>query len=337
MGHSAKIIIIACSAMALLASMVAAITIGNYAIPLRDVISVLAAKLFSFFPGENNTYEIIIWEVRFPRILLAGLGGMALAMSGAAFQGIFRNPLVEPYVLGISSGAACGAALSIAYLGARFPVGAMAFACAVTAMVLAYGIATTRKQTPLVNLILAGVVVSSIFSALLNLIKTLTPDSKLREITFWTMGGFYTATWRDVGALFPLVFAGLAILWALGWKINVLSMGDLEAKSLGVSVVFIKVAGLGTATLASSAVVSVAGIVSWVGLMVPHAARMIIGPDHRFLIPFAALLGGIFLVISDTIARTFILGEIPISIITSILGSPYLIYLLRKHKRSGIL
>lgn len=329
----AKYSLITVSAAVILLSMVVAVTIGNYSIPIYDVFDVIIKKISSLPVEDNNNY-VLVWEVRLPRILLSALGGMGLAMSGAVFQGVFRNPLVEPYILGVSSGAACGAALSIVFLGSVFPVSFLAFVFAIGAMFIAYSIATRGQQTPLVHLVLAGVIVSSLFTAILNLVKTLAPDSKLREISFWTMGGYYTATWDNVATLIPIVLSGLLLLWAMGWKLNVLSMGEEEAKSLGVTVNCIKFTSLGISTFVTASVVSQVGIVSWVGLMIPHAARMIIGADHRYLIPFSAFAGGIFMIICDTMARTFIFGEIPISIITSILGAPYLIYLLRTHRQA---
>ena len=328
----AKCGFIVVSAALIFLTMVVTVTIGNYSIPIHDVFDVIIKKITGV-PAMDNNYYVLVWEVRLPRIFLSALGGMGLAISGAVFQGVFRNPLVEPYILGVSSGAACGAALSIVFFGSVLPVSFLAFVFAVGAMCIAYSIATRGGQTPLVHLVLAGVIVSSLFAAILNLVKTLAPDSKLREISFWTMGGYYTATWDNVATLIPIVLIGLLLLWTMGWKLNVLSMGEQEARSLGVSINFVKIASLGISTLITASIVSQVGIVSWVGLMIPHATRMVIGADHRYLIPFSAFVGGIFMIICDTMARTFILGEIPISIITSILGAPYLIYLLRTNRQ----
>ncbi|MEG1492284.1 MAG: iron ABC transporter permease [Oscillospiraceae bacterium] len=323
------------SALALFIIISGAVTLGNFTIPFKSVFAAIWTRL-GFGSVEDNNFLVIVCDVRLPRIILAALGGMGIAMSGTVFQGVFRNPLVEPYVLGISSGAAFGAALSIVFLNKLVSVGLMAFVFAVAAMAMSYSIATKQRQTPLVNLILSGMIVGSIFTALLNLVKTMAPDSKLREITFWLMGGFYTATWQDVLFLLPTVLLSLLILWKLAWRLNVLSVGEQEARSLGINVGALKIVLLGISTFLTASIVSRAGIISWVGLMIPHAARMLLGPDHRFLIPFAAFLGGTFLVICDTIARTVIMGEIPISIITSILGAPYLIYLIRKNRQVSL-
>ena len=328
-----KAAMLAAAALALPLIMLFCMTRGSYPIPAAEVLRVFASRLSH--AGDSN-YEVIVWEIRLPRILLAALGGMGLAMAGAVFQGVFRNPLVEPYILGVSSGAAFGAAAAIVFFSGALSVSLAAFLCAVAAMITAYAVATRHGQTPLVNLILAGVIVSSVFSSGLNFIKTMAPDSALREISFWLMGGFYTAEWGEVALLAPCALAALALLTALGWRLNVLSMGDEEAASLGVRVGLLKLVLLGAATFVTSLIVSRVGVISWVGLMVPHAARMLIGPDHRYAIPFSALLGACFLVICDTLARTLIMGEIPVSIITSVLGAPYLVYLLRTNRQTEV-
>lgn len=334
-SERAKRTLILCAFAALISIMIFAVTAGNYRIPVADVFRVIGSKL-GFGSAENNNYFVIVWEVRLPRICLAALVGVSLAISGTVFQGVFRNPLVEPYILGVSSGAACGAAIAIVFLSGTVSVSLMAFLFSVGAMALAYGVATRKGETPLVNLILSGVIVASIFTAALNLVKTVAPDSKLREISFWLMGGIYTAKWSDVLLLLPCCAAALAVLWGLSWKLNVLSMGDQEAATLGIRVGLLKLALLGVSTFITAMAVSMVGIISWIGLMIPHASRMIVGPDHRYSLPFSALLGACFLIISDTIARTIIMGEIPVSIVTSILGAPYLIYLLRTNRQVSV-
>lgn len=319
----------------LLLAMVIAITLGNLMIPLKEVLAVFGGKI-GLRPPSDGVYTSVVWNIRFPRICLAALAGALLSTAGAVFQGVFRNPLVEPYVLGVSSGAAFGAAVAIVFLGGVASVSLFSFGFALLAMLLSYGIATKGGKTPLVNLILSGTVVASIFSSALNLVKTFASDSKLREISFWLMGGFYTAKWKDVLFLTVCSVAVIGVLWSLGWKLNVLSMGEQEASSMGIRVWLLKVVLILVATFGTASTVSVVGIVSWVGLMVPHASRILIGPDHRYLIPFSACLGGLFLVVCDTVARTIIMGEIPVSIVTSILGAPYLIFLLRRNRQVGM-
>ncbi|WP_034868170.1 FecCD family ABC transporter permease [Clostridium lundense] len=316
----------------LLLTMTIAIHFGTYKVPIMDVFNVIAYHLgIGLKPIVK--INIIVWEVRIPRVILASIVGMALSTAGTVFQGLFQNPLVEPYILGVSSGAACGAAVSIVLSCSILSVQFTAFIFAMLAMAMAYTLATRKKETPLVNLILSGIIVSSLFTAILNYIKITAGDKQLREITFWLMGGFYTAAWKNVKALFLFILVSIIIIWAFGWKLNVLTMGEQEARSMGVSVGPLKLILISLATFITAISVATVGIISWVGLMVPHMARMTIGPDHRYLIPLSALFGGIFMVICDTLARILIMGEIPISIITSIVGTPYLIYLLRTNRQ----
>ena len=271
--------------------------------------------------------------IRFPRLLLAAMTGMATAVAGAVYQGCFRNPLVEPYILGVSSGASCGAALAIIF-PAALPNGQLsAFLAGTAAVLISFFLARNRGETPPVTLILSGIIVGSLFSAVLGIMKYLASDVELREITFWMMGGFYYANWHDVAVAACAVLPCLAVISSLSWKLNLLSLGDEEARSLGIHPDSLRVLFILLATLAASVCVSVAGIIAWVGLMMPHAARMMFGPDNRWVIPGAALLGAVYMLLCDTIARTLTGTEIPIAIITSIAGAPYLLWLLRAKGR----
>ncbi len=283
-----------------------------------------------FAPGEENAVlHTIIWEIRLPRILLAIGVGIALACAGAAYQGCFRNPLVEPYILGVSAGAAFGAALGIVFPQFFLSIQLLAFAGGATAVFSAYALARRNGDTPVITLVLAGVIIGSIATALVSILKYLANDAALREIVFWYMGGFYHASWKDVYLVLPGVLAGFLLIWALSWKLNVLSMGDEEARALGVHPEKYKGILVAAATLITALSVSACGIIAWVGLMMPHAARMLLGPDHRFMLPMAAVMGAIYLILCDTLARTLTQAEIPVGIITSLLGAPYLLYLLR--------
>lgn len=328
------------AAVLCLVLMVVGITRGNYPISLAQVWQALTERLNPAQTPQDATVTSVVCTVRLPRVLLAALCGMGLAISGGVFQGVFRNPLVEPYILGVSSGAACGAALTIVLVAKQILTGdvwrsggILAFVFAVLAMLLAGCIATVDHQTPLVNLILAGTVISSVFTAVLNLLKYLADDGALREITFWLMGGFYTASWNKVAVVAPVVLVSLLVFRAMGWQLNVLSMGENEAKSLGLAANRLKFLALGLATLVTALCVSQVGIISWVGLMMPHMARMLVGPDHRYLLVLSGFLGGGFLVLCDTLARTLMPGELPISILTSLLGAPYIVFLLRKNRQ----
>lgn len=309
--------------------------LGSYNISFDVVFRILYGHLtFGDLSSISKLQNTIIWDIRFPRLILAISVGGALAIAGAVFQSVFRNPLVEPYILGVSSGAAFGAALGIVFYTIFFSIQLFAFIFANLAVGCAYALARIRGQTPIVTLILAGVIVGSIFSALVSLLKYIANDSALREIVFWLMGGFYYASWNDVMMLVPLVLCGFLIIWFYSWRLNILSMGDEESRTLGVNPEKNKAILITIATAITAFSVSLVGIVAWVGLMMPHASRLILGPDNRFIIPASFLMGAIYLLICDTIARTLTPAEIPIGIITSLLGAPYLCYLLRNKGKS---
>jgi len=331
-----KVIILLGSFMILLIVVGIAMTCGAYNISVSDVSSTIVAHLTPFLEISeisklNNT---IIWNIRFPRIMLAITVGVALATAGTVFQGCFRNPLVEPYILGVSAGAAFGAAVGIVFPSFFLSMQVLAFIFGSVAVAGAWFMARVQGETPVVTLILAGVIIGSVFSSLVGIMKYIAQDAALREIVFWLMGGFYYTTWKDVALISPIVAACFLIICFFGWKLNILSMGDQEARALGVNPEKYKLILIVLATLITAISVSVVGIIAWVGLMMPHATRMIIGPDHRFVIPLSAVLGAIYLIVCDTMARTMTSAEIPIGIITSILGAPYLFYLLRTKGRS---
>lgn len=326
---------LAALAVALLLLFGWALTAGDYAIAPGKALEVALAKLAGASPEAlsqakiTRMDEVVVWNIRLPRLLLAVLAGMALAVAGAAYQGCFRNPLVEPYLLGVSSGAAWGASLSIVF-PQLFPQGQVtAFGFALLAVFLSYFLARNQGRTPPVTLILSGIIVGAIFSALVGIMKYLAADTQLREITFWMMGGFYYATWDDVGVNAAAVLPCVLLIGLMGWKLNLLSLGDEEARSLGLHPERARLVFLVLATLAAAVCVSTVGIVAWVGLMMPHAARLILGPDNRWAVPGAALLGALYMLLCDTVARTLTAAEIPVAIVASILGAPYLLWLLR--------
>ncbi len=306
-----------------------AMTAGDYDISIRAILQVLADRLGFDVTPAPKMHDIIIWRIRLPRMLLAMLTGMAMASAGTVYQGCFRNPLVEPYILGVSAGAAWGAAAAIVF-PSLFPSGQIsAFFFAMLAVLLSFFLARSRGETPPVTLILSGIVVGSLFSAFVGITKYLASDSELREITFWMMGGFHYAGWNDVMITSGTVLPCLLLLTGMAWKLNILSLGDEEARSLGLHPDRLRILFIVLATLAVSVCVSAVGIIAWVGLMMPHAARMLFGPDNRWVIPCAAMLGALYMLLCDTFARTLIGTEIPIAIVSSIVGAPYLLWLLR--------
>ena len=305
--------------------------IGPYDLSLQEVFQAIFQLPKSQLVGNDRSRlaELIIWDIRLPRIVLAGLVGTALAVSGTVFQGCFRNPLVEPYILGVSSGAAFGASMAIVFPAVFFSLPVSAFIFSGLTVIITVSLAQVKGQIQTVSLILAGVVIGSFFSSLVSILKYVSDDAALIEIVFWLLGGFYQSGWKEIYLLAPIILPVSAFVWFLGWKLNIISIGDEEAKSMGVDPKKNKLFLILCATLLTSLSVAYVGIIAWVGLMVPHAARMMIGPDNRYAIPLAALLGTLFLLICDTLARNLIDGEIPIGILTSILGAPYLLYLLR--------
>ncbi|BAI61148.1 putative iron compound ABC transporter permease protein [Methanocella paludicola SANAE] len=316
-----------------LPAFVVSLFIGNFGLSFNDTLGVIASRLFGGgdYPGM---YYSVIFDVRLPRILTAMLVGGALAISGAAFQGIFKNPLVDPYILGLSSGAAFGAALSIAVLPA-LPLEPAAFVFSLIAIGLAYLMARTKGETPVISLVLSGVITSAVFTALLGIIQIQTNEKALQSIVLWIMGSFNASTWSKLGEAWYLIVAGCAVIILLRWRLNVLALGDEEARSVGMNTELYKVAFIVAASLVASASVAIAGIISLVGLIVPHMVRMVIGPDHRLLIPLSFTFGAAFLVIVDDAARAAFGFEIPVSIFTTLIGAPFFIFILRRAKVGG--
>ena len=313
----------------LLAAMLAAVVIGTYRISIADVLRVIAVRLASG-GSEQGVAAAVIWNLRIPRVLLAALVGAALASSGAVFQASFRNPLVEPYILGVSSGAAFGAALGM--VAPHFPLSVplAAFLGALAAVGLVHLLARSRGDAPIVTLVLSGIIVGAMFAAGVSMLKYLADEAALRDIVFWLMGGFYFASWPDVAIAAPVVLAAAILMIAGGWRLNVLSMGDHEAETLGIDPRRTRRVLLAAATLATAVSVSAVGIVPWIGLMTPHAVRMLVGPDNRLVVPGSALLGAAFLLVCDTAARSLTSSEIPVGIITALAGGPFLAYLVRQ-------
>jgi iron complex transport system permease protein len=318
----------------LVAGSLAALATGSYRVTLADLVRTLVHRVTSG-DTEGSLAAAVVWNLRAPRVLLAVVVGGALAASGAVFQASFRNPLVEPYILGVSSGAAFGAALGMVFPVFPLSVQAAAFAGALAAVGLVHLLARGRGDAPIVTLVLSGIIVGSIFAAGVSIVKYLASESALRDIVFWLMGGFYFATWRDVTLALPVVAIAMAVMVANGWTLNVLSMGDEEAETLGINPRRARRILLTAATVVTAVSVSVAGIVPWVGLMTPHAARLLLGPDNRLVVPGSALMGALFLLSCDTAARSLTSAEIPVGIVTALAGGPFLAYLVRQ-RTSGL-
>jgi iron complex transport system permease protein len=317
------------------------VAVGPVTIPLRDVLQLLAAKLSSAAAvGElPATSAIILYEIRLPNMALIALTGMALAGSGAAFQGLFRNPLADPYIIGVASGAGLGAVIAMA---ASWPsdvlgmavVPAAAFIGAVFTVLLVYSIARVGRATPVSTLILAGVAVSSFATAMTSLIMLLSTEELHRAVN-WMVGGFSLGGWAPVIASIPYLSLGLLMLILLGRSLNVLQFGDDQARQLGLNVERLKLVLVIAASMVAATAVSFSGIIAFVGLVVPHVVRLIWGPDYRRLIPLAILMGGSFLLGADVVARVALAPrELPVGVVTAAVGAPFFLYLLHKVKSS---
>lgn len=304
--------------------------VGRYPIDIFHVIKTI------FRPSTVTSAEsTIIWQLRLPRTLASAFVGASLAASGAAFQGVFRNPLVSSGILGVSNGAGFGAALAIVIFGVGIHTYLFSFAFAIIAVLLSYLAGRIYGATPNVTLILGGVVVSSFFGALTSIMKFVADTySELPAITFWLMGSFASVNYTHFIALIPMTI-GIAAIFLFRWKINVLSMGDKEAAALGVNVTIYKSLIIGGATLCTASAVCISGVIGWIGLVIPHISRMLVGNNNVKLVPLSISLGATFMVLMDILARNISTTEIPIGILTAILGTPFFVYLLKKTKGGG--
>jgi iron complex transport system permease protein len=318
------------SFMVLIAGLLLAFTVGRYPVNLGDLLAVISAKLTGHTPNVPPAVENVIWQVRGPRIIAAVLVGAALAVAGTAFQGLFRNPLVSPDILGASSGAALGAVLGIFLSLGVFAIQTLAFVGGLLAVASVYAVGSAvRARDPVLVLVLAGVVIGSLLGAGVGLVKYLAdPYNQLPAMTFWLLGSLAATGPSDLIPLFGPVVLGSVTLFALRWRMNVMSLPEEEARALGAPTGPLRIAIVAAATLVTSASVATAGIIGWVGLVVPHIARTLVGPDFGRLIPAAALIGGGFLLLIDTLARTAAAVEIPLGILTALVGTPFFIWLL---------
>jgi iron complex transport system permease protein len=314
----------------LIMGLLLALTVGRYPVSLGDLIGVLLAKAGGPRGDVSPAVESVIWQVRGPRVMAAMLVGAALAVAGTAFQGLFRNPLVSPDILGASSGAALGAVLGIYLSLGVLAIQAIAFVGGLIAVGIVYVIgASVRSRDPILVLVLTGVVVGSLFGAGVGLVKYLAdPYNQLPAMTFWLLGSLSATGVHDLLPLFGPVAVGAAVLIALRWRMNVMSLPEEEARALGVATGPLRIAIVAAATLVTSASVATAGIIGWVGLVVPHLARSLVGPDFARLLPAAAILGGGYLLLIDTLARTMAQVEVPLGILTAVIGTPFFIWLL---------
>ena len=329
--HGLLIILLA----VLAALMLLSLCLGRYAVPLREVLRILLSR----FTFVEQTWEAgmsaAVLNIRPPRILLAALVGACLSIAGVSYQGIFRNAMAAPDFLGASSGAAFGAALAILLGLSSAGIAVCAFCFSLLTVALVFFVAQRAPGKRAANLILAGIMVSSRCSAGTSYIKLVAdPSSKLPEITYWLMGSFSGKTWHDVRFALPFMLLGTVPLFLLRWRMNLLTMGDDEARAMGVDANRLRLLVVVCATLVTAASVSVSGVIGWVGLVIPHMARRLSGNDYRKLLPTTLLLGAIFLLAVDNLCRNLLAVEIPIGILTSFFGAPFFLALMLKKEAS---
>ncbi|MCH2393144.1 FecCD family ABC transporter permease [Oceanibaculum sp.] len=309
-----------------------ALSVGQYPVTPGQLFDLIVAGLTGRPSAVPETVQPVIWQVRLPRVAGALLVGAALAAAGAAYQGLFRNPLVSPDILGVSAGSGLGAVLGIFLSLPVIGIQLSAFVFGIAAVTLVYLIAASvRGREPVLVLVLAGVVLGTLAGAVISLLKVLAdPYDQLPAITFWLLGSLATLNPGDVLAAAPLVLLGLAPLYLLRWRMNLMALGDEEAKTLGIDAARLRLLFIAAATLMTAAVVSISGIVGWVGLVMPHIARMLVGPNFERLLPASLLLGAGYLLIVDTLARTLTVTEVPLGILTAFLGAPFFLWLLAR-------
>lgn len=318
-----------------LAAFCLSLPLGRYPISPGQVLTLLASKVLPLTPTWPDTMETVVFQVRLPRIIAAMLVGASLATAGAAYQGMFRNPLVSPDILGASAGAGFGAALAIYFSLGVVGIQLSSFLFGLLAVMLACALSSKIRHDPALVLVLAGILTGTLFSAGTSLIKYLAdPYDKLPAITFWLMGSLASISPRDLYmALVPMLL-GIVPLYLLRWRLNVLSLGEEEARALGLDTAKVRLLVILCSTLMTSASVSISGMIGWVGLLVPHLARMVVGPNYKVLMPATILLGSAYLLLVDDLARMLGTVEIPLGIFTALIGAPFFLYLLQ-HSRRG--
>ncbi len=307
------------------------ITLGRYSITIKEIFIILTSKLLQKDIDYPKVMETVIFQVRIPRIIAAMIVGSSLTVSGAVYQGMFKNPMVSPDILGTSAGAGFGAALAILLSFSSLGIQATAFIFGLIAVLLTYTISTKvgKGGNIMFVFILAGILVSTVFQSFISLSKYVAdPYDKLPAITFWLMGSLASISQRDVYTILIPFLLGIVPLFLVRWHLNTLSFGEEEAKALGVDTKKLRFLVIICSTLLTASSISVAGMVGWVGLIVPHLARMVVGPDFKVLLPASALMGSTYLLLVDNIARSVAAIEIPLGILTSLVGAPFFIYLL---------
>ena len=311
------------------------LSVGRYHISFQECWQIVFQSLFSSVEGIEPLSVATVMKLRLPRTVAAVIVGGSLALSGGTYQSIFKNPMVSPDLLGVSSGACIGAALAILLDGNSTVIQIMAFATGLAAVALTTSIPRLIRSESTTVLVLSGVVIGALMSSIINIIKFVAdPDDKLAEITYWMMGSFATVTFEDMLPMLPTILIPVAVMLLMRFRLNVLSLGDNEARSLGINLRRTRGVFIFCSTLITASCVCMCGNVGWVGLIIPHIARMLVGADNKRMLPIALLSGSIFMIIIDVLCRTLSAAELKLGILTGVIGAPFFIFILIKQHRS---
>lgn len=308
----------------------ASFLLGRYPVPFGELVGILGSKLgLPIQKFWTDQMEAAVWNIRLPRVVMSVLVGACLASAGASYQGVFQNPMASPDILGASAGAGFGAALAILLGASSMGITIGAFAASLLTVALVFTVSRHARGDRVLGLVLAGIMVSSLFQSGTSFLKLVAdPNNQLPQITYWLMGSLSGAAWSDIGFVLLPMLCGLIPLFLLRWQLNVITMGDDEARAMGVDPRKIRLWIAVASTLVTASAVSVSGMIGWVGLVIPHMMRRIVGSDYRFLMPASMLGGGIFLLIVDNVSRNATTAGIPIGILTAFIGAPFFLWLI---------
>ena len=316
--------------IALILCVLGSFTLGRYPVSVAELLGVLGSKLgLPVSPFWTSQVEAAVWNIRLPRVILSVLVGCCLAAAGASYQGVFQNPMASPDILGASAGAGFGAALAILLGASSVGITVAAFAMSLVTVALVFTVSRHARGERVLGLVLAGIMVSSLFQSGTSFLKLVAdPNNQLPQITYWLMGSLSGAKWDELFFILLPMLVGLLPLLALRWRLNVLTMGDDEARAMGVNAPKIRLWVVVCSTLATASAVSVSGMIGWVGLVIPHMMRRLVGSDYRYLMPASMLGGGIFLLVVDNVSRNATASGIPIGILTAFIGAPFFLWLI---------
>lgn len=323
------------SVLLLVVIFIVSLTAGRYSVPFGDTLQILLAKVFTIDGAWDSLDVAVVMDLRLPRTVLAIIVGAALALSGATYQSIFKNPMVSPDLLGVSSGACVGAAAAILMNAGSAIVQLSAFVGGLAAVIITVSIPRLIRNESTTVLVLSGIVIGSLMSSILSIIKFVADtDTQLAEITYWIMGSFATSTFESMLPVLPTILLPMCVILLMRYRLNVLSLGDNEAKTLGINLRTTRGMFILCSTLVTASCVCLSGTIGWVGLVIPHTARMVIGSDNKKMLPIAMVFGGIFMLIIDILCRTITSAELRLGILTGVIGAPFFIFILVKQRRN---